>query len=259
MAALPDGLGTHVLWIGGPAGAGKTTAARLLARRRGLRWYNADTRTWEHRDRAIAAGVELPPRGPGQEFYDRRPMILDDLRAYPAAPLIVAEGGTITPAMAQPADQAVWLMPSRKAQRARLERRHPDGVPHGYLDSLDTQTELIEGAGVATVTVDEMSVTDVVDELERRFATRLSAGPTAASREERRALIREANDALVWQCVSPSTKPKRGPVDPGASLVVDCECAAADCVALIETTIGAAAHAVQSPPPSILADGHLTR
>lgn len=46
----------HVLWIGGPSGSGKSTAARLLARRHGFRWYSSDTRTWEHRDRALAVG-----------------------------------------------------------------------------------------------------------------------------------------------------------------------------------------------------------
>ena len=46
----------HVVWIGGAPGSGKTTVARRLARRHGLRLYSADTRTWEHRDRALAAG-----------------------------------------------------------------------------------------------------------------------------------------------------------------------------------------------------------
>ena len=46
----------HVFWIGGPPASGKTTVATRLARRHGLRWYGADTRTWEHRERAVQAG-----------------------------------------------------------------------------------------------------------------------------------------------------------------------------------------------------------
>ena len=46
----------HVLWIGGGSRSGKTTIARRLARRYGLRWYSADAQTWRHRDRAVAAG-----------------------------------------------------------------------------------------------------------------------------------------------------------------------------------------------------------
>lgn len=48
----------HVLWIGGITGGGKTTVARRLAQRWGLRLYSSDNWTWVHRDRAIAAGVE---------------------------------------------------------------------------------------------------------------------------------------------------------------------------------------------------------
>jgi cytidylate kinase len=46
----------HTLWIGGAPASGKTTVATRIARRHGLRLYSADTRTWEHRDRALAAG-----------------------------------------------------------------------------------------------------------------------------------------------------------------------------------------------------------
>lgn len=52
----------HTLWIGGPSGAGKKTIARQLVRRWGHRLYGCDTRMWEHRDRAIAAGADTAVR-----------------------------------------------------------------------------------------------------------------------------------------------------------------------------------------------------
>ena len=103
------GDGPPVVWLGGPPGAGKTTVDRLIARRRGLRWYNADAHTWEHRDRAIAEGHteavrwERLPRaerwtGPPGELlamslqHERGPMITGDPRALPRWPLTIAEG-----------------------------------------------------------------------------------------------------------------------------------------------------------------------
>ena len=41
---------TSPLWIGARR-AGKSTVAQPVSRRHGLRWYNADAHTWEHRDR----------------------------------------------------------------------------------------------------------------------------------------------------------------------------------------------------------------
>ena len=88
--------------------------AEALARRHGLRLYSADTRTWDHVDRLRAAGSaaarawhEQPP----EERYahgdllalslheERGPLVLEDLRALPTAPLIVAEG-SVLPAVA---------------------------------------------------------------------------------------------------------------------------------------------------------------
>jgi hypothetical protein len=94
----------HVLWIGGPPGAGKSSVATRLARRYGLRWYNADTRTWQHRDRALRTGnaaacrweamtpeqrwVGSTPRQmlEGSLHVERGPMVIDDLRACPIRP-----------------------------------------------------------------------------------------------------------------------------------------------------------------------------
>lgn len=53
---------------------------------------------------------------------ERGPMTLDDLRALPTQPLIVAEGTQITPRIVPPNGSAVWLLPSLQTQRQRWDR-----------------------------------------------------------------------------------------------------------------------------------------
>jgi hypothetical protein len=238
----------NVLWIGGPAGAGKTTTARLLARRHGLRWYNADTMTWEHRDRAVAAGLEVAPRGPGVRRRDRMPMILDDLHSLPASPLIVAEGG-LTTSVAEPASRAVWLMPSKEVQLARLRIRHPEGIPPGYLTSWDRTVNDLDKTAIATITVDHLTVDETIGEVERVFAPYLAKGPTATSPAERRELIRCGNQAIVAQHT-------RFPSGRTSTRIFDCECAASSCDAFVDLRVRDAEAAVRDAPPAILATGH---
>jgi cytidylate kinase len=88
MVALAD-----VLWIGGSSSAGKSTTARLLARRHGLRCFSTDTATWAHRDRAMAPGDRaaiawerltseqrqaLPPADQLRLDFDRWSWVLQD-------------------------------------------------------------------------------------------------------------------------------------------------------------------------------------
>ena len=77
--------------------------ASRLARRHGLRLYSADTHTWDHVDRLIAAGSEAaarwnatsPPRDRFALHYERGPLVLEDLAALPDHPPVIAEGTVI--------------------------------------------------------------------------------------------------------------------------------------------------------------------
>lgn len=160
------------LWIGGAPGCGKSTVARTLARRHGLRWYNADTRTWAHRDAALRAGdpdaelfERLDPaerwRRPVPELlrmslhHVRGPMTATEVRALPA-PITLAEGTTVTPAVTG-TDPAVWLLASRATRTDRLSGR---GLNPGqlalYLELGEVIAAEAAAARVPVLTVDDL-------------------------------------------------------------------------------------------------------
>jgi hypothetical protein len=137
----------HLLWIGGAPDAGKTTIARLLAERRHWQWYSCDSHTQNHIARADPTQLPATYAKLGKSIdqrwvqptpaellraivainEERFPLILADLRALPARPMILVEGPSLHPQLVAPLltsrHQAVWLVPTEEFALASVARR----------------------------------------------------------------------------------------------------------------------------------------
>lgn len=139
----------HVLWIGGAPDAGKTSIANLLAEKHHLPVYHFDRHEPAHFVRAnpdqhpalfAAHPVRMTPderwvqqpvarmvRQTIASWTERCGMAVEDLRAMPTQPMIVAEGPgffpeCIAPLIVHPR-QAIWLVPTEPFKRASAARR----------------------------------------------------------------------------------------------------------------------------------------
>jgi len=137
---------TSTIWIGGGTGAGKSTTARALAVRHGLRrfaidsfWYAYDARWAQPRKSPDEQWLETPPEVQAAEFEEtsRRMMgyAIDDLAALPDVPTAV-EGPQVLPDLVPPGDQAVFLHPTPDWQRLVLvPRSMPSSDPARALEA----------------------------------------------------------------------------------------------------------------------------
>jgi hypothetical protein len=265
----------HVLWIGGPSDSGKTTIARAIARRHGLRLYSSDTRTWEHRDRAIAQGHETAIRWealtPHQRWVEAAPaemlamslhreraqMVVDDLRGLPASPLVVAEGTPVAPSLVSSGiaerPRSVWLLPTPEFWHARVAERG-GARPTDRLYDLIGEDIAREAAlhDAPTIAVDgRRGIHETLALVEGMFAEALAEGPRAETRDERRVLLRAANRDVVAQCFGYLDRPW-STLDPETmQREFVCECDDPDCGELVELRVaafpGSAAERVLAP------------
>ncbi|HET8806260.1 MAG TPA: hypothetical protein VFM47_07310 [Gaiellales bacterium] len=136
----------HVRWIGGGSVAGKSTVARQLAADHGLRLYHTEPfskyvgradpgatpllqgfmamdmdERWVNRSPAVM--LETFHGFQGEGFR----LVLEDLRALPADPPVLAEGFSLLPRLVAPLlsrpRQAVWLLPTPEFRRTAFESR----------------------------------------------------------------------------------------------------------------------------------------
>jgi hypothetical protein len=148
---------------------------------------------------------------------ERGLMIADDLRRLPASPVTVAEGSTVMPDLVASgiadSSRAVWLIPTRGWQRARLEERRSGGlareniIQYHLLIAGGIEREL-RSCGATVHWVDgTLGIEETVAAVEELFAEALAAGPRAESANERFALLRYANDAVVAQALGYLARP----------------------------------------------------
>jgi hypothetical protein len=172
---------------------------------------------------------------------ERGQMIVDDLRQLPSSPLIVAEGSPISPALVVERSRAVWLIPTPEFQHARLaERDLPPAPRRLYLLLAEEIEREAREQAVPILTIDvSRGVDDTVTNVEHLFADAVAKGPRAETISERRALLREANEAIAEQIRGYHARPW---VDGDAELAVRtfaCECGDTDCAASVDLPVGA--------------------
>lgn len=152
--ALRDQL-RHVYWIGGGSGAGKSTIARRIAARHGLRVYATDDVMADHAGRSSPEECPLLHRfmamDMDERWVKRSPramldtfhwfhgegfgMIVDDLLRLPREPAVIVEGFRLLPRLVKPLvsspSHAVWLLPAPSFRQAVFGSR--GGAASGFV------------------------------------------------------------------------------------------------------------------------------
>lgn len=124
----------ETLFVGGGTGGGKTTLARALAGRHGLRLLPIDALWYEHAERS--GETPLPPdvawleRTPGAQAADFERVsrlmlgyVLEDLPSLPEQPAVLVEGPQVVPDALPEGARAVFLVPTPEFQHANLSVR----------------------------------------------------------------------------------------------------------------------------------------
>lgn len=153
-AGLPQRL-SHVYWIGGGSGSGKSTIARRLAGRYGLGVYDTDAAMPDHACRMPADTAPHLSRFAAMDMDDRWvnrtphemlqtfhwyhgegfEHIVTDLLQLPADRPVVAEGFRLLPDLVKPllsdTRRAVWLLASEPFRQAAFAAR--GGTAWGFI------------------------------------------------------------------------------------------------------------------------------
>jgi hypothetical protein len=182
---------------------------------------------------------------------ERGQMVIDDLRALPKTPLVVADGSTV-PASAISSGladrtRAIWLMPTPSFQRAQLAHLPPAACTFFALlrDVVEEETHEHQAP---VLTIDgRLGIDEVTDTVEELFAGAISEGPRAETMGERQALLRGANEAVVEQVRGYHSRPWADGDPESVVRSFLCECGRTDCAKSVEATVERAGAPVYAP------------
>jgi hypothetical protein len=169
-------------------------------------------------------------------------MVVDDLRALPRRPLVVAEGSPLPAAAVPDRARAVWLLPTPEVQLAQLAVQ---GAGRGARELALLLAETIAREAyeheLPTLVVDGSRRVDAtVAAVEELFADGLAAGPRAETATERRALLREANESIVAQVRGYYARPWADGDPDEVVRAFLCECGDPACDLGVEVAVGLA-------------------
>jgi 2-phosphoglycerate kinase len=194
----------HVYWIGGGSGAGKSTIARRIAARHGLRRYATDDEMSDHASRSTPQDSpflsEFKAMDMDERWVNRAPetmletfhwfrgegfgLIVEDLLRLPTEPCVIVEGFRLLPRLVKPLltvpGHAVWLLPTPDFRRTAFHSRgslweiarktsDPERALHNLLERDRMFTELLfEEAKRLDLRVIEVDSTMTEDDLTER-------------------------------------------------------------------------------------------
>jgi hypothetical protein len=183
-------------------------------------------------------------------------MVVEDLRAWPDSPLVVAEGSTLPAAAISSGEaeraNALWLVSTRDFQDEQLRRRNaPPGPARGFRLLRDQIEREAREHGVPVFVVDgSRSLDETAAAADERFRVTLAAGPCASTLDERRALLREANESIDAQVRGHLARPWADGDADGSVRELFCECGEPSCEATLALPLGSLAAG------PVLAPGH---
>ena len=252
---------SHVLWIGGGQGSGKSSIGKALSRRFDLQLYNVDRRTWVHEARmpttefGVLSMDERWVQASPERMLDwfvttsrhRFRLVLEDLRELPDSPSVIVEGPQLFPtsvaAVLSNHDQALFLIPDADEQKARLLGRGPlPGTSDGLRARANaTERDLLITARFARearelrlpVRPVDRPLDEMIEVAAEQLRPAIERGPRGA---DLTSIRRFENDVVATQVrlYRESLVPVMLPDDP---LGFACECGAAGCSDEIELTL----------------------